>query len=72
MLLQHNRKHEILLFPAWPAGWDVSFKLHAPGGTVVQARCVKGALDGLVVTPSSRHADVRLIGCNGSIPSTSA
>merc|ERR1712185_822923 len=30
MLLQHNRKGEILLFPAWPAGWEVSFKLHAP------------------------------------------
>lgn len=36
MLLQEvNGK--ILLFPAWPRGWDVHFKLHAPGQTTVEA-----------------------------------
>ena len=63
MLLQHNRKGEILLFPAWPAGWEVSFKLHAPGGVTVQARCINGTVDGLRVTPASREGDVRLLGC---------
>ena len=24
------------LFPAWPAEWNVDFKLHAPGKTVVE------------------------------------
>ena len=63
MLLQHNHKGEILLFPAWPKGWDVSFKLHAPLGTVVSARCVNGSVVGLMVTPASRRADVRVLGC---------
>lgn len=63
MLLQHTSKGELLLFPAWPAGWDVSFKLHAPRGTVVQGRCANGTVEGLLVTPTSRLADVRVLGC---------
>ena len=66
MLLQHNRKGQILLFPTWPSGWDVSFKLHAPRGTVVVARCVNGSVEGLQVIPASRMADVRVLGCNAS------
>ena len=63
MLLQHTPKGELLLFPSWPAGWDVSFKLHAPRGTVVQGRCTNGTVEGLLVTPASRLADVRVLGC---------
>ena len=33
----------IAMFPAWPCDWDVSFKLHAPKGTIVEGRCVNGA-----------------------------
>ena len=41
MLLQEvNGK--ILLFPAWPRGWDVHFKLHAPGQTTVEAEWEEG------------------------------
>jgi hypothetical protein len=68
MLLQHSRSGEILLFPAWPAGWDVSFKLHAPKGTVVEARCVNGTIS-LSVTPASRRADVRVLGCKTGLSS---
>jgi hypothetical protein len=57
MLLQTDGK-KILLFPAWPKDWDVDFKLHAPDKTTVEAKFRKGKIQKLVVTPSSRAADV--------------
>jgi len=50
--------HKILLFPAWPPEWDVDFKLHAPGSTVVEGEFRGGRLRRLDVTPPSRAADV--------------
>ena len=67
MLLQYTSAGEILLFPAWPPGWDVAFRLHAPRGTVVTGRCVRGVLVNLTVTPIARRTDVRLLGCNSTI-----
>ena len=49
---------QIHLFPAWPAEWDVTFKVHAPGQTVVEGSLVDGELVGLTVTPAAREADV--------------
>jgi len=46
------------LFPAWPAEWDVDFKLHAPGQTVVEASLKGGKLVSLKVTPESREKDI--------------
>jgi hypothetical protein len=46
------------LFPAWPAEWDVNFKLHAPGPTVVEASLRKGRLVSLKVIPASRKKDI--------------
>jgi hypothetical protein len=46
------------LFPAWPADWDVDFKLHAPGKTLVEASLKGGKLVSLKVTPSSREKDI--------------
>ena len=46
------------LFPAWPAEWDVDFKLHAPGPTIVEAVLRGGKLESLKVTPESRAKDV--------------
>ncbi len=46
------------LFPAWPAEWDVDFKLHAPGQTTVEAVLRGGKLELLKVTPESRAKDV--------------
>ncbi len=46
------------LFPAWPAGWDVDFKLHAPGQTVVEATLRGGHLTRLKVTPEARANDI--------------
>lgn len=48
---------QILLLPAWPAEWDVEFKLHAHFNTVVEGRYVAGKLE-YSVTPSERAADV--------------
>ncbi len=49
---------KILLLPAWPQDWDVEFKLHAPGNTVVECRLCKGIVEVLTVTPASRLQDV--------------
>ncbi len=46
------------LFPAWPAEWDVDFKLHAPGRTIVEAVLRGGRLVSLNVTPKSRVKDI--------------
>jgi hypothetical protein len=46
------------LFPAWPAEWDVDFKLHAPRQTVVVGSLRGGVLKSLKVTPESRAGDV--------------
>lgn len=46
------------LFPAWPAEWDVDFKLHAPGPTIVEAVLRSGKLVSLNVTPNSRAKDI--------------
>jgi hypothetical protein len=46
------------LFPAWPAEWDVDFKLHAPGKTIVEGVLKGGKLVSLKVTPKSREKDI--------------
>jgi hypothetical protein len=48
----------IYLLPAWPAGWNARFKLHAPARTIVEGEVRDGRLVDLKVTPSSRRADV--------------
>jgi hypothetical protein len=50
----------ILLLPAWPKDWDVSFKLHAPGKTVVECEYRDGKIQKLKVSPESRRKDVVL------------
>ncbi len=57
MLLQPDGD-EILLFPAWPADWDVEFRLHAPGNTVVEGCYKSGRVDRLEVLPESRLRSV--------------
>jgi hypothetical protein len=58
MLLQTEGR-SILLFPAWPRGWDVEFKLHAPLETTVEGLYRSGRLERLEVTPRQRAADVK-------------
>lgn len=51
---------KIILLPAWPKDWDVSFKLHAPRRTTVECVYRGGKVERLVVTPESRRKDVQL------------
>jgi hypothetical protein len=51
---------EIRLLPAWPADWDVDFRLHAPGQTVVTCSVRGGRIVRLDVQPESRRKDVVL------------
>ncbi|MGA2408291.1 MAG: DUF5703 domain-containing protein [Bacteroidales bacterium] len=57
MLMQTDGK-EIRLFPTWPKGWDVDFKLHAPFNTTVEGQLVNGKVVDLMVTPTSRKKDI--------------
>jgi hypothetical protein len=52
---------KIRLLPAWPKDWDVDFKLHAPGRTVVEGKVRSGKVTTLEVTPKERRSDVILI-----------
>ncbi|MBN1511460.1 MAG: hypothetical protein JXB13_05550, partial [Phycisphaerae bacterium] len=62
MLMQTDGR-KIFLLPAWPQGWDVSFKLHAPLQTVIEGEYHGGKFESLRVTPETRRADV--IGLTG-------
>lgn len=49
---------KIMIFPAWPKTKDVSFKLHAPKQTTVEATLENGKLKHLKVTPEYRKKDI--------------
>ena len=57
MLLQ-EAGGKLYLFPAWPREWDVRFRLHASGGTVVEAELRGGKVVRVHVTPSARRKDI--------------
>ena len=57
MLMQCDGKR-ILLIPAWPKEWNVSFKLSAPYNTTVEGRVENGKVLDLKVLPESRLKDV--------------
>jgi alpha-L-fucosidase 2 len=64
MLMQPEGKR-ILILPAWPKDWNASFKLHAPGNTIVEGSVHGGQLLNLKVTPPERRNDVMMIGSDG-------
>ena len=57
-MLMQTIGDQILLFPSWPIGWDVDFKLHAPNNTVVEGILKNGELIELKVIPENRLKDV--------------
>ena len=69
MQLLQNDGNRILLFGGWPAGEDVSFKLHARQGTVVEASCSNGKIVSMNVVPQTRRKDIVIVGdacvCDG-------
>jgi hypothetical protein len=49
----------IYLFPAWPdERWNVDFKLHLPGQTVIECELKDGVVTRLDVSPATRRRDV--------------
>jgi hypothetical protein len=57
MVMQVDER-KIHLLPAWPKDWDVSFKLHAPYNTTVEAVYKNGKIESLKITPENRAQDV--------------
>jgi hypothetical protein len=57
MIMQTDGKR-IILLPAWPEEWDMSFKLHAPFQTIVEGEYRDGKLEILKVTPEHRAEDI--------------
>jgi hypothetical protein len=57
-MLMQTDGGRVFLLPAWPKSWNVEFKLHAPGRTVVEGVYREGRLTSLRVTPESRRKDV--------------
>jgi len=50
-MLMHCDDGQIRLLPAWPKEWNVDFRLHAPGQSVVEALVVDGEIQQLCITP---------------------
>ncbi len=48
----------IFVLPAWPAGWDVRFRMHAPAGTTVECEASGGRIRKLSVQPPGRADDL--------------
>ena len=60
MVMQTDGK-KIYLFPAWPSGWDLDFKLYAPYNTTVEGVLKDGKIEQLKVTPESRRNDLQIM-----------
>ena len=59
-MLMQTVDDKIYLLPAWPKTWDVNFKLHAPGNTIVECVYRDGKVVKLGITPKIRAKDVIL------------
>jgi hypothetical protein len=57
-MLVQEANGKILLLPAWPANWDVDFKLHVSGNAVMTGTVKDGKLQAWDITPSERKKDV--------------
>ena len=65
MLLQpcDDAAASVLVFPAWPCSWDVSFKLAAVRNTSIEVEYAGGKLLSFVVTPAHRRTAVSFANC---------
>eukprot|EP00475_Leptophrys_vorax_P009811 TRINITY_DN164_c0_g3_i1.p1 TRINITY_DN164_c0_g3~~TRINITY_DN164_c0_g3_i1.p1 ORF type:complete len:772 (-),score=187.26 TRINITY_DN164_c0_g3_i1:117-2207(-) len=65
MLMQpaDDAQDSILLFPAWPCNWEVSFKMYGPRNTIVEVVYEDGQLKQLQVTPAERKSDLIMVNC---------
>ena len=60
-MVMQTHDHNIYLLPAFPAEWDVAFKLHPDGRTTVEAEYEKGVLKELKVTPESERKRIKIL-----------
>ena len=60
-MLMATAGDKIILLPAWPAEWNVKFKLHAPQNTTIEGVYRNGRLERLQVMPESRRKDVQIM-----------
>jgi hypothetical protein len=60
-MLVQEADGKILLLPAWPAAWDVDFKLHLSRSTVIEGTVVDGKLTHWKIEPASRAPDVTVL-----------
>jgi alpha-L-fucosidase 2 len=49
--------NQIQLLPSWPSGWNVDFKLNAPGNTTVRLILTNGTVTALTASPATRTND---------------
>jgi hypothetical protein len=59
-LILQTEGDRIFLLPAWPADWNVNFKLRAPKQTTVEGLVENGVLKSLTVTPAARRVDLTI------------
>jgi len=57
-MLMQTTDDKIILFPAWPKSWDVSFKLYAPKNTTVECIYQNGKVTSMKITPENRRKDL--------------
>lgn len=57
-MLVQEADGKILLLPAWPAEWDVDFKLHVTQGGVISGTVKNGILTEWTIEPAARKKDV--------------
>jgi len=57
-MLVQEAGDKILLLPAWPADWDVDFKLHVAQNTVISGKVEDGKLTNWTIEPATRKKDV--------------
>ncbi len=61
-MLAQEGQGKIYLLPAWPAEWDVDFKLHLQRGVVLTGTVKDGKLVTWDIKPKARKADVVVCG----------
>lgn len=60
MLLQNNGDTFYIL-PCWDNGIDVSFRLYAPGNTVIECDHVEGQMRRLEITSELPHIHIEIL-----------
>ncbi|MCU7552573.1 DUF5703 domain-containing protein [Chitinophagaceae bacterium LB-8] len=62
-MIMQCENNKIVLMPAWPADWNVHFKLNAPSGTVISGFVQDQKLTQWDIYPLDRKKDVEIRNC---------